>query len=86
MATAGLSPHHKLTRHFGSMDFRSAGAIVAALPALEELATAYPGRLRVIEGDALALDLPRLFEGQPHIVSNLPYNIGTALLVRWLGP
>ena len=38
----------------------------------------------MIEGDALAIDAPSLFEGKPHIVSNLPYNIGTALLVGWL--
>ena len=73
----------------------AAGARVAAverdrrcLPALAEVAAAYPGRLRVIEGDALAEDLPALFAGgdgdRPHIVSNLPYNVGTALLVGWL--
>ncbi|MFC3580742.1 16S rRNA (adenine(1518)-N(6)/adenine(1519)-N(6))-dimethyltransferase RsmA [Sphingomonas hylomeconis] len=54
------------------------------IPALTELGEAFPGRLRVIEGDALELDTAALFEGKPHIVSNLPYNIGTALLVRWL--
>lgn len=69
----------------------AAGARVTAierdrrcLPALEELAIAYPGRLRVIEGDALAVDLPAQFAHPPAIVSNLPYNIGTALLVGWL--
>jgi len=69
----------------------AAGARVTAIerdrrciPALEELAAAYPGKLRVIEGDALAIDAPALFEGKPHIVSNLPYNVGTALLVGWL--
>lgn len=72
----------------------AAGARVAAIerdrrcvPALAELAQAYPGRLRVIEGDALEVDAPALFAGSPHIVSNLPYNVGTALLVDWLsGP
>ena len=54
------------------------------IPALAELGAAYPGRLRVIEGDALAVDLPAQFDGRPHIVSNLPYNVGTALLVGWL--
>ena len=69
----------------------AAGARVTAierdrrcLPALAELEAAYPGKLRVIEGDALEVDAPALFEGRPHIVSNLPYNVGTALLVRWL--
>ncbi|KQM93524.1 16S rRNA methyltransferase [Sphingomonas sp. Leaf22] len=68
-----------------------AGAKVTAIerdrrciPALEELGTAFPGRLRVIEGDALEIDAPSLFEGRPHIASNLPYNVGTALFVGWL--
>ncbi|MEG3086353.1 16S rRNA (adenine(1518)-N(6)/adenine(1519)-N(6))-dimethyltransferase RsmA [Sphingomonas sp. PB4P5] len=54
------------------------------IPALAELGDAFPGKLCVIEDDALELDTTALFEGKPHIVSNLPYNIGTALLVRWL--
>lgn len=69
----------------------AAGARVTAierdrrcLPALAELAEAYPGKLTVIEGDALEVDAPALFSGRPHIVANLPYNVGTALLVRWL--
>ncbi|MDQ2878725.1 MAG: 16S rRNA (adenine(1518)-N(6)/adenine(1519)-N(6))-dimethyltransferase, partial [Pseudomonadota bacterium] len=69
----------------------AAGARVVAierdrrcLPALAELADVYPGKLRVIEGDALQIDAAELFEERPHIVSNLPYNVGTALLVRWL--
>ncbi len=69
----------------------AAGARVTAIerdrrciPALAELGETYPGRLRVIEGDALATDCAALFEHKPHIVSNLPYNVGTALLVAWL--
>jgi 16S rRNA (adenine1518-N6/adenine1519-N6)-dimethyltransferase len=69
----------------------AAGARVTAverdrrcIPALAELGEAYPGRLTVIEGDALDIDPPTLFTGRPHIVANLPYNVGTALLVRWL--
>ena len=54
------------------------------LGALAELEEAFPGRLRVIQGDAMALDEPTEV-GAAHIVSNLPYNVGTALLVRWLG-
>jgi 16S rRNA (adenine1518-N6/adenine1519-N6)-dimethyltransferase len=68
-----------------------AGASVAAverdrrcMPALAELEAHFPGSLRVIEGDALEVDAPALFSGKPHIVANLPYNVGTALLVRWL--
>ncbi|HEU4960070.1 MAG TPA: 16S rRNA (adenine(1518)-N(6)/adenine(1519)-N(6))-dimethyltransferase RsmA [Sphingomonas sp.] len=69
----------------------AAGARVTAverdarcIPALAELAGAHPGQLRVIEDDALAIDPAALFHGRPHIVANLPYNVGTALLVRWL--
>jgi len=54
------------------------------IPALAELGEAFPGKLNVIEGDALEVDAPTLFNGKPHIVANLPYNVGTALLVRWL--
>jgi 16S rRNA (adenine1518-N6/adenine1519-N6)-dimethyltransferase len=56
------------------------------LPALTELGEAFPGQLTVIEGDALKLDHNALMNGQPfHVLSNLPYNVGTALFVRWLG-
>ncbi|MEM6480624.1 MAG: 16S rRNA (adenine(1518)-N(6)/adenine(1519)-N(6))-dimethyltransferase RsmA [Pseudomonadota bacterium] len=56
------------------------------LPALEEIARAYPGRLDIIEGDALALDLVAHLRPPVKIVANLPYNVGTELLVRWLTP
>jgi 16S rRNA (adenine1518-N6/adenine1519-N6)-dimethyltransferase len=55
------------------------------LPALAELSDAAPGRLTVIQGDALAIDERAAAGEGAHIVSNLPYNVGTALLVRWLG-
>jgi 16S rRNA (adenine1518-N6/adenine1519-N6)-dimethyltransferase len=55
------------------------------LPALAELDAAFPGQLRVIGGDALTFDIAAEIEGPFHIVANLPYNVGTALLVRWLG-
>jgi 16S rRNA (adenine1518-N6/adenine1519-N6)-dimethyltransferase len=68
-----------------------AGAIVTAverdarcLPALAELAAAFPGQLNVIEGDALDIDPEQACGGPAHIVANLPYNVGTALLVGWL--
>jgi 16S rRNA (adenine1518-N6/adenine1519-N6)-dimethyltransferase len=69
----------------------AAGADVVAverearcLAPLAQLADASEGRLRVIEGDALAID-ERAEAGEgAHIVANLPYNVGTALLVRWL--
>jgi 16S rRNA (adenine1518-N6/adenine1519-N6)-dimethyltransferase len=56
-----------------------------SVAALHEVAERFPGRLTVIEGDALALDLrPHLEPGPVRVVANLPYNIATALLVRWL--
>lgn len=56
------------------------------LPALAELGDAFPGQLSVIEGDAMKLDHAAIMDGEPfHVLSNLPYNVGTALFVRWLG-
>ena len=52
--------------------------------ALQELVAHYPGRLEVIEGDALAFDIATLGPAPLGIVANLPYNIGTRLLLRWL--
>jgi len=71
-----------------------AGACVTAiemdrrcLPALAELGEAFPGQLRVIEGDAVKIDPATLFDGPYHIAANLPYNVGTALFTGWLsGP
>ena len=56
------------------------------IAALEEISAAYPGRLTIIEGDALTADFATLAgdADDVRIVSNLPYNIGTELLVRWL--
>ncbi|MFT3966464.1 MAG: 16S rRNA (adenine(1518)-N(6)/adenine(1519)-N(6))-dimethyltransferase RsmA [Sphingobium sp.] len=54
------------------------------LPALAELADAFPGHLRVIEGDAMAVDARAEAGEGAHIVANLPYNVGTALLIGWL--
>lgn len=55
------------------------------LPALAELEVAFPGRLTVIHGDAMKLDHNEVM-GEPFaVVANLPYNVGTALFVRWLG-
>lgn len=55
-----------------------------AIPILRRLASAADGRLQLIEGDALAVDEAALVGGRAHIAANLPYNIGTALLTRWL--
>ena len=55
------------------------------LPALAEISAAYPGRLRVVSADALKLDERTLLgTSLTRIAANLPYNIGTALLVKWL--
>ncbi|MBO9108108.1 MULTISPECIES: 16S rRNA (adenine(1518)-N(6)/adenine(1519)-N(6))-dimethyltransferase RsmA [Agrobacterium] len=58
------------------------------LPALAEIEAHYPGRLEVIEGDALKTDFEALVPaGEPvRIIANLPYNVGTQLLVNWLLP
>lgn len=56
------------------------------LPALAQIADAWPGRLTVLAGDALALDPGPHLKGPVRIVANLPYNVGTELLVRWLTP
>lgn len=52
-------------------------------PILSEIQAACPGRLTVVEGDALAVEAHRLGEAPRRIVANLPYNIGTVLLFRW---
>ena len=55
------------------------------LPALAELESEFEGRLRIISGDAMEIDEPVEACNGAHVVANLPYNVGTALLVRWLG-
>ena len=57
-----------------------------ALPALAEIGAAYPGRLTVINGDALEIDPLAHLTPPVRIVANLPYNVGTELLIRWLTP
>jgi 16S rRNA (adenine1518-N6/adenine1519-N6)-dimethyltransferase len=74
---------------------QGAGKVIAierddrCLAALGEIAAAYPGRLAIIAGDALAIDFTALIaehaaHGPARVCANLPYNIGTALLVRWI--
>ncbi len=53
-------------------------------PALAELELEFPGRLKVIEGDALRIDERAEVGEGAQVVANLPYNVGTALLLRWL--
>ena len=57
-----------------------------AIAALEEIATYYPGRLDIIEGDAHEVDSAALGDEPPVIMANLPYNIATPLLTGWLSP
>lgn len=56
------------------------------IPALEEIAAAYPGRLKVISGDALEINPLEYLTAPVRVAANLPYNVGTELLVRWLTP
>jgi 16S rRNA (adenine1518-N6/adenine1519-N6)-dimethyltransferase len=69
-----------------------AGALVVAverdrrcIPALAELGQEFGDRLQVIEGDALKIDEQAVAGDGAHVVANLPYNVGTALLLKWLG-
>ena len=67
-----------------------AGKVIAVerdarcLPALEEIAAAWPGKLEVHAADALKLDEAAILPRGVRIAANLPYNVGTALLVKWL--
>ena len=68
------------------------GAIVVAverdrrcIPALAELQQEFGGKLKIVEADALAMSEPDLVGMDAHVVANLPYNVGTALLLKWLG-
>lgn len=56
------------------------------IPALQEIAAVYPGRLDIVNGDALELDVLAHLTPPIRIVANLPYNVGTELLIRWLSP
>lgn len=69
-----------------------AGASVVAverdrrcIPALAELRTGFGDRLTIVEGDALRIDERSVAGMGAHVVANLPYNVGTALLLKWLG-
>jgi 16S rRNA (adenine1518-N6/adenine1519-N6)-dimethyltransferase len=69
-----------------------AGAAIVAverdrrcIPALGEIRQEVGERLKIIEGDALKIDEPATVGAGAHVVANLPYNVGTALLLKWLG-
>ncbi len=57
---------------------------IRCIAALGELAAGYPGRLEIAEADALKVDPAQLGTRPRRMVANLPYNIATALLIRWL--
>ena len=57
-----------------------------AMGALAEIAAFYPGRLEVVNADALKIDVEAHLTPPIKVVANLPYNVGTELLVRWLTP
>ena len=54
------------------------------IAALEEIQSLFPGRLRLLQGDALSINVTQYLTDPIKIIANLPYNIGTELLVRWL--
>ena len=54
------------------------------MAALEEIQSLFPGRLRLLQGDALSMNVTQYLSDPIKIIANLPYNIGTELLVRWL--
>lgn len=56
------------------------------LAALNEIAAAYPGRLQIIAADALEIELDAITTGPVKLVANLPYNVATPLLIKWLTP
>ncbi len=67
-----------------------AGKVIAVerdarcLPALEDVAAAWPGKLEVISADAMTLDEASILPPGARVAANLPYNVGTALLIKWL--
>jgi len=77
-----------LTRALLSLGARRVVAIERderAIGALQEVAAHYPGRLEIVSGDALEADYNALVGPErARIVANLPYNVGTALLIQWL--
>ncbi len=78
-----------LTRGLLAMGARRVLAVekdARCLPALAEIVAEYPGRLQVLEADALQVDALAHLTPPIRIVANLPYNVGTELLVRWLTP
>ena len=59
---------------------------IRCMPALEEIKAVYRNKVQIFNVDALGFDAQRHLTGPVRIVSNLPYNVGTELLIRWLTP
>ena len=59
---------------------------IRCIPALEEIKAVYRNKVQIFNADALEFDAQRHLTGPVRIVSNLPYNVGTELLIRWLAP
>ena len=59
---------------------------IRCMPALEEIKAVYRNKVQIFNADALEFDARRHLTGPVRIVSNLPYNVGTELLIRWLTP
>ena len=59
---------------------------IRCMPALEEIKAAYRNKVKIFNVDALEFNAQRHLTGPVRIVSNLPYNVGTELLIRWLTP
>jgi 16S rRNA (adenine1518-N6/adenine1519-N6)-dimethyltransferase len=76
-----------LTRALLATDAQSVTAVeidARAVVAITELQSMFPDRLRVIEGDALEMDLAAVVPAPRQVIANLPYNVGSPLLVGWL--
>jgi len=68
----------------GASDVIAIECDIRAIAALQEIAAAYTGKLRIVPSDALAIDWGGLINGPAKVVANLPYNIATPLLIGWL--
>ncbi len=72
--------------HHGARNIVAVEKDERCLAALGDIAAAYPGRLRVFEGDALDFELADIAQQPIKLVANLPYNVATPLLIKWLTP
>lgn len=71
---------------YGAREIVAVEKDARCLAALGDIAAAYPGRLRIIEGDALEMEPGEIADPPVKLVANLPYNVATPLLIKWLTP